>query len=298
MPSGGHVTEATRACLDLTDPQRIAKINRDVWIGYDRAGKALRRCLEIHEGSRSRDSLLIVGPSNNGKTMIFRRFLSQTWQRQQPRAEVSDLRVLGIAAPNGADEKGLLLNILEAAAAPVDRKATTRDLKATTYDLVRRMNLRILLIDDLHMALRGSRKAVGQVLGRLKLLGDELGVSIIAFGTREALYAVQTEEQFKNRFPPFPLPRWELGDPEYWRLLNSFARFLPLREPSELDDTVLGTRILARAEGLIGGVAEVIRLCAVEAIRSGAERITPEVLERIAYIPPSQRESAASLGIE
>jgi hypothetical protein len=298
MSSGNHVTETTRAYLGLPDPQRIAGINRDVWIGYDRAGKALRRCLEIHEGSRCRDSLLVVGPSNNGKTMIFRRFLSRTWQRQQPQAEASTLRVLGIAAPNGADEKGLLLNILEAAGAPVDRKAATRDLKVITYDLIRRTSLRILLVDDLHMALRGSRRAVGQVLGRLKLIGEELGVSTIAFGTREALYAVRTEEQFMNRFPPFPLPRWELEDPEYWRLLNSFGRFLPLREPSELDDPVLGTRILARAEGLIGGVAEIIRLCAVEAIRSGAERITPEVLEAIHYIPPSHRDSAAALGIE
>jgi hypothetical protein len=45
-------------------------------------------------------------------------------------------------------------------------------------------------------------------------------------------------------------------------------------------------------------VAEIIRLCAVEAIRSGAERITPKVLEGIHYIPPSHRDSAATLGIE
>ena len=78
MPDGGdalHLDEEIRPDLRLSDERRIARIDRDRWIGYGRAREAVEELERIlRSGRRQRpDNLLIVGASNNGKTAIARR---------------------------------------------------------------------------------------------------------------------------------------------------------------------------------------------------------------------------------
>jgi hypothetical protein len=73
------------------------------------------------------------------------------------------------------------------------------------------------------------------------------------------------------------------------RLLASFERLLPLRKPSALAESALAERIYALSEGTIGEISAVITTAAVEAIRSGEERIDRKLLDRIDYVTPSDR---------
>jgi DNA helicase TIP49 (TBP-interacting protein) len=72
-----HLDEAVRPDLLLPDDQRIARIDRDRWIGYGRARDILAELQRILRSGRRQgpDNLLIIGASNNGKTAIARRFL-------------------------------------------------------------------------------------------------------------------------------------------------------------------------------------------------------------------------------
>lgn len=63
---GAHLDEAVRVDLELPDPQRIARIDRDRWVGYGRAREAFDE-LERILGSERRqrpDNLLVVGASD------------------------------------------------------------------------------------------------------------------------------------------------------------------------------------------------------------------------------------------
>jgi len=82
--SADHLKETIRPFLDLPDDLRIAKINSDHWIGYGRALAAQDRIRQIQLSERRErpDNLFIVGPSNNGKTMIADRFLWSARRRQ------------------------------------------------------------------------------------------------------------------------------------------------------------------------------------------------------------------------
>jgi hypothetical protein len=126
----------------------------------------------------------------------------------------------------------------------------------------------------------------------------ELGLSLVCLGTKDALYVLQSQEQLRNRFEPVPLPRWQFADPEYLKLLNSFAYVLPLRRPSYLADPPLAKRIFALGEGLIGEIATVLRRAAALAVKSGAEHITWSLLDRLDYTPPSRRQDLQLLDIE
>src|SRR5688572_8251973 len=71
-----HLHPAARAVLDHSEAQRIAWLRRERWIGYPRAHQALT----ILEGLLSlpvrqrMPNLLLIGPTNNGKTMIVEKF--------------------------------------------------------------------------------------------------------------------------------------------------------------------------------------------------------------------------------
>jgi len=238
---------------------------------------------------------LLIGPSGNGKTMILRCFATRTARRESPDEPVSSISTLRLNAPEGPDLVALYRGIIEAAGEVVPQSTPRRQLQERVYGLLRDIGLRLLVIDDLHNALHGPRSAVGRFTTRLRLIGDELGISLVCAGTREAAYALRTEDQLFNRFPVFALPRWQLDDPDYLLLLNSFSRVLPLRKPSHLADPLLATRILALAEHLIGEIAEILRCCATRAIRDGRELIDMAVLESIDYQPLSKRRDLSGL---
>ena len=65
--STAHLGERAQQILGLSDAQRIAWIDRDLWIGYGRARDAQARLEQIlHSERRMRpDNLLIIGASNH-----------------------------------------------------------------------------------------------------------------------------------------------------------------------------------------------------------------------------------------
>lgn len=62
-----HVDEAVRPDLLLPDDQRIARIDRDRWIGYGRAREILAELERILRSERRQrpDNLLIIGASDH-----------------------------------------------------------------------------------------------------------------------------------------------------------------------------------------------------------------------------------------
>jgi hypothetical protein len=71
-----HVHPAARAVLGHSEAERIAWLRRERWIGYPRAHQALtilEELLSLPVRQRM-PNLLIIGPTNNGKTMIVEKF--------------------------------------------------------------------------------------------------------------------------------------------------------------------------------------------------------------------------------
>ena len=107
--------------------------------------------------------------------------------------------------------------------------------------------------------------------------------------TRDAFRALQTDPQLANRFEPALLPRWEF-DTDFLRLLASFERMLPLREPSMLHDTFLATKLFSMSEGYIGELSRLLTETSVKAVQSGKEKIDAKLLDTIGWISPSDRK--------
>ena len=92
------------------------------------------------------------------------------------------------------------------------------DRKGAALNLLRRVECRMLVIDELHNLLAASIPRQHELLNFLRYLGNELRIPLACLGTREAYLAIRTDDQLENRFEPFLLPSWEDGA-EFGRLL-------------------------------------------------------------------------------
>jgi hypothetical protein len=286
----GHLHPAARAVLHLPEAERVGWIRTDRWIGYPRARQALTILEELLTlPSRQRmPNLLIVGPTNNGKTMIVEKF-----RRDHPPTPAADgahevIPVLVVQIPSEPDLKRLYAAILRAVHAPARPRETLTHVEDFTLRLLQQIGLRLLVIDEVHNILAGSHAQQRAFLNLFRCLGNTLRIPIVCVGTRDAYLAIRSDEQLENRFAPFPLPRWQ-ADGDYASLLASFEAILPLRKPSHLSQPPLATHILAVSEGTIGEIAMLLTRAAVAAIRRGQERIDLALLSQLDYHTPSER---------
>jgi type II secretory pathway predicted ATPase ExeA len=289
-----HLLPQIRALADAPAEMRIRRIRTDRWIGYARAEAALSAMEDLLTfPKRTRmPNLLLVGPSNNGKTMIVEKF-----RREHLRGAEADLRegavavpVLKVQMPPAPDERRFFSAVLEALGAPDrsnDRLAAKQDM---AMRMLRATNVRLLVIDEVHNILSGSRDQQRRFLNLLRWLGNELQIPLVAVGTSEALRAIQSDDQLANRFTPFSLPPWRL-DPEYLRLLNTLEAMLPLRERSGLEEPAFARNLLNAAEGILGQVVNLVTTAAA-AVAAGEERIRKRI-DDIGFTPPTERRRVA-----
>jgi hypothetical protein len=149
----------------------------------------------------------------------------------------------------------------------------------------------MLIIDEIHHLLAGETRRQDAFRNVIKTLGNELEISIVAAGTKEAFNAIRVDEQLSNRFRPFALPRWEYNL-NYRRFLVSYEQFLPLRKRSDLSEERLSQKILGMAGGTVGEIADLLRSASVEAINSREEKISPQLLDRLEWVRNVDRTEA------
>ena len=81
-----------------------------------------------------------------------------------------------------------------------------------------------------------------------------------------------------RRFEEFPLPRWS-ADEGFEQLVLAIIRNLPLRQPTVLSARAM-RKILQVTDGITSKVFRMLNDVAIEAIETGAERITDDAIER------------------
>lgn len=285
-----HLRAKAAEYLLRTDDERIDYIRSPKWIGYDGANDILDRleALLEHPKSHRMPNLLIVGDTNNGKTMLVKRFCNRHPAEDNKEGEAAKVPVLFVQAPPVPDEGRFYNAILELLFAPYKPSDRVDRKQFQAIKLMKAVGLRMLVIDEIHHILAGNLTRQKIFLNVIKFLGNELEIPIVGVGTRDAFRAIQTDLQLSNRFKRATLPRWK-NDDDFVRLLMTFERMIPLRNPSHLDDPALADRIYAMSEGSIGEISDLLVEAAVFAVTSGKEVIDRKVLESINWVAPSKR---------
>lgn len=285
-----HLLAKAAAYLDRPDEERINYIRSPRWIGYDAANSILDRLesLLTHPKTHRMPNLLIVGNTNNGKTMLVKRFCSRHPPEDNKEGQSFVVPVLFVQAPPVPDEGRFYNAILDLLFAPYKPSDRVDRKQFQAIKLMREVGLRMLIIDEVQHILAGNLTRQRTFLNVIKFLGNELEIPIVGVGTKDAFRALQTDTQLANRFDHAKLPRWKNGD-DFIRLLMTFEQMLPLRKPSMLDEPVLADRIYSMSEGYIGEISRLLVEAAVAAVKTGKESIDKRLLESIGWVAPSDR---------
>ncbi|MFJ9713372.1 TniB family NTP-binding protein [Streptomyces sp. NPDC101234] len=283
-----HLRPAAQQIARLPNAERLRYVRADRWIGYPRATEALGRLetLLAWPSKQRMPNLLLIGPTNNGKSMIVEKF-----RRSHPPISHPDheqIPVLTVQMPSEPTVIRFYTALLAALGAPLRSRYRLADLEQTVLRLLRVAEVRMLVIDELHNVLGGSGDKRREFLNLLRYLGNELRIPLIGVGTRDAYLAIRADDQLENRFAPLTLPRWE-ADEDAYSLLASFAASFPLRRPSPIASAEMAGYLLTRSEGTIGELAHLLTDAAVVAIESGEEAITQRTLLLAPYAGPSER---------
>jgi hypothetical protein len=287
-PELSHLHPSVRDTARLPANERVELIRADRWIGYPRAVEAVARLetLLCWPDKQRMPNLLLIGPTNNGKSMIVEK--SRRGHLPVAKADRENIPVLCVQMPSEPSVLRFYIALLAALGAPLQPRRRLADVEQISLKLLRSTGVRMLVIDELHNVLAGQGNSRREFLNLLRFLGNELRIPIIGVGTREAYLAVRSDDQLENRFEPIVLPLWNTGE-DTLSLLASFAAALPLQRPSDIATPDMARYLLTRSEGTIGELTRLLTTAAIAAVESGEERINRRTLVMADYAGPTER---------
>lgn len=286
-----HLIPSMQKIAMLPSIERIQRIRADRWIGYPKAIAAIER-LEtlLNWPSKQRmPNLLLIGPTNNGKSMIIEKFRRTHPPITELNSEI--ITVVSMQMPSEPSIKRFYTALLAAMGAPIRPRQQVAELEHQALKLLRAVKVQMLVIDELHNIIAGASNSQREFLNLLRFLGNELRIPLVGIGTKEAYLAIRSDDQLENRFEPIVLPVWQEGK-ELESLLASFVAILPLRRPSFIATSDMARYLLARTEGTIGELAQLLMCAAIAAIETGEESITSRTLSVADYEGPTERRRA------
>lgn len=287
-----HLTEEAGAVTDADVETRVRAVQAGSWISYTRAKDILARMEDLlnHPPIPRMPNMLLVAPSNNGKTQILTHFHEKHPANSNAGGDASIVPVVRVQAPTGPDIGDLCKRALIELNAPYREKATPPERVDAVKKIFKRVGVRMLIIDEIHDMLTGGAVKQRAYRAAIKDLGNALMIPIVAAGIEEAYTVFATDPQLSNRFDPEFLPLWQ-PDMDTARFLTTLEQRLPLRKPSTLKAPELLQRIVFMSEGPIGEIHAVVKAAAIQAIRTGAEQITLKILDELRWKKPSERKN-------
>jgi hypothetical protein len=286
-----HLNDTARALIDQPDKVRIYAIRAGAWLGYRDAKRILERMEELLEYPRitRMPNMLLVAPSFNGKTSILKRFMSMHEPDLDPTGEATICPVVMVEAPPKPDISDFYTRILDALMTPYKPTASIQEKYSQIKRLFRQMDVRMLIVDEIHHLIAGSLNRQQEFRNALKSLGNETMISIVAAGIEDAYNAFNTDPQMSSRFTPEELPTWRANN-EFGSLLATLELRAPLKHPSNLKDPQMMLAIHTRSEGTLGDMCDLVKELAVDAIQTESEQITLDRITTLHWIPPSKRK--------
>lgn len=239
-------------------------------------------------------SIAIYGDSGMGKTMIMEKFRREHPPLFDGTAGVERTRVLALQMAGKPGERRLYAQILTALGAPQNPRAAVVDLEQVAVRLMRAVDVHVLVLDEVHNILAGTFREQRIVLNTLRYLSNELKISLVCFGVKEAREAISGDVQLARRFEEFPLPRWS-AEEGFEQLVLAIIRNLPLRQPTVLPARAV-RKILQVTDGITSKVFRMLKIASPLAYERGGKE--KKESERTNALPAPRYRTSSEAGAQ
>src|SRR5258708_30169256 len=228
-----HLQPPFQEAARLSNAERIHWLRQERWIQYPRAERILERLIDLvdYPPHDRMPCLVIYGATGMGKTRIIQKFLRENRTHFDRKLGKTRLLVVSIQMPPAPSERDLYEEILAAMGGIFTYGTSVTALRHRIRSLARQLEVRMLVIDEIHSLLAGTFREQRIFLNAIRFLANDLRLPLVCAGTHEAKQALMTDQQLADRFEAAELPAWA-NDSNFQQLLLSFGSILPLRLPS------------------------------------------------------------------
>lgn len=290
-----HLREKSRPLALLPNDERIALIQEGFWISLRAAKNVIDQLQLMLDAPRvtKPPCLLLIGDPDSGKSSIFERFQKLHLPDADPNSPVSGSPVISINCPDGRDRSAIYVRILSALFASFKPAEKPEILRAQVIRLFNELQVRMLLIDELHDALGGTAAEQNSLRKAIKDLTNVTKVNIAAAGIQTARTFFAVDTQMTSRFrKTIELPVWK-ADADLGELLATLEQRIPLRKPSDLKAPAMLAEICRRSEGNLGDICNLVQEAAISAINDPKkpEMIDMARIRSLTWTSPSSRRN-------
>jgi hypothetical protein len=280
-----HLDQRVAAVADRSDKARLEYLKEDRFIPYEAAKLVLGELEDLLTWPNTvrPPCRFLIGEPDMGKSAIFKEFEQAHPPSDNTGGDFAIVPVLRMQFPETGSD-GVYGEILRKLNSETTSNPSSRALRSQAMSVLNDIGNRVLIIDEIANVIVKDVRRKTIAMNAIKFIANETERPIVLGVTPEAFGAVVTDRQIKSRFEPVFLPRFK--DDEYYReFLFGFELALPLRKPSGLGtDNDIAFEILRRTLGITGSISKLIVAAAREAIRSGEERITAELVKTVVWM--------------
>jgi Cdc6-like AAA superfamily ATPase len=196
-----HLASTTVPLLDCPKAERIEAIHGDRWVTYPRARLILEvlETLLVRPRTTRMTSIAVYADSGMGKTMLMERFRRAHPPAYDPNERRMVAPVLALQMASYATERRFYGQLLTAIGVPFEPRATVLDLEVQALRNLRRMDVKVLMLDEAHNILAGSAREQRIVLNMFRYLSNELRISLVCLGISEAREAIGGDVQLARQ---------------------------------------------------------------------------------------------------
>jgi len=282
--------------VDGSDPvnERFRRIWKPCWIDYPMASEGLARLDRLYRLPKSHrpKGALIVGDPNMGKTSLVREFQRAKNPKIDPKEELTRVPVVYIQSPPTADGAGIYTAILRALNAPFRAGSRILEKQDQVLSLLGKLDTKVLVIAEMHNMLDGKVDQRGIYMNVLRHLSNDLQLSIVGVGTTSVLRAVQTDQQLGSRMEPFRLRNWKFGT-DYCNFIFNICAHAGISNFDAIRNKAFLDRIHRLSGGLTGETWELMGRLIETAFDNNDGTFDPKMLDKLNWIAPDDRRSAA-----
>ncbi len=269
-----HVKETKRWMFSLSDQDRIDRILKHFWVSYPQAESIIHiiRNMIAARGRVQAPCLMVSGDSGSGKSSLANHIkdVSKDW----------NMKIAFMSCVERSDGLKFKESVVSALGAPtVPGRSARQGYPGELEKYIRITGVRALIIDEFHDAMLVQKSDQTKNLSFLKgLTGEPFMLTIIALGTPLAVNALKIDDQLFRRFDFIHLQSWEENE-VFRSFLAAIEENLPLKKPSGLYQKDIVKYLLSESKGNTASLLDIVRFGAIQAVKSGEERITVDLLK-------------------
>lgn len=279
-----HLNPDAARLIGASDEERIRQIQLDRFIEYGSVTRVLSILddFALRPPSVRPPCLALVADSGGGKSTVLTEFVRRLGAAT---LDSNARRVIYMVVDPFPELPNMQTSLLSAMSIPPAQGQYRRRWAAD--ELIKRaiieLGVRVVIFDEIGHLLNLPRLSQVLVFDWLKWISTACRVSVVCSGIPGSEQIVLRERQLQTRFTVMRLPCWTAG-PAFGQFLQAFERSLPIRRPSglaalDMQEALLKeSRVKQQVSGVTDGVKQIIEYAAIEAIRSGEERITRSLL--------------------